>query len=162
MTVLSLHLQIKSNSNKKNIDKSNKIDNDIDFVTHNRYAPLENIDESFNSGSGDNLILSEINAATQVQVNNNCRRHERKKALIIGDSMVKGIKRWKINKKLKFTNAYVNYFPGANTSNISIIPRGDQLHQKAFNVNKELKELCASDNIRYIKHGNIHPRNYLN
>ena len=39
--------------NKKNIDKSNKIDNDIDLVTHNRYAPLENIDESLNSCSGD-------------------------------------------------------------------------------------------------------------
>ena len=31
----------KSKSNKKNIDKSNKIDNNIDLVTHNRYAPLE-------------------------------------------------------------------------------------------------------------------------
>ena len=38
----------KSKSNKKNIDKRNKIDNDIDFVARNRYAPLENIDESFN------------------------------------------------------------------------------------------------------------------
>ena len=73
-------------------------------MSHNRYAPLENIDESFNSSSGDNLLQSEINAATQDQVNNNCRRHERKKALIIGHSMVKGIKTWKINKKLKFTN----------------------------------------------------------
>ena len=44
----------------------------------------------------------------------------------------------------------------------SIIPRGDQLQQKAFNVNKELKELCASKNIRYTEHGNIHPRNHLN
>ena len=41
----------KSKSNKKNIDKRNKIDNDIDFVTRNRYAPLENIDESFNRSS---------------------------------------------------------------------------------------------------------------
>ena len=32
----------------------------------------------------------------------------------------------------------------------SIIPRGDQLQQKAFDVNKELKESCASKNIRYI------------
>ena len=37
----------------------------------------------------------------------------------------------------------------------SIIPRGDQLQQKAVNVNEELKELCASKNIRYIEHGNI-------
>ena len=44
----------------------------------------------------------------------------------------------------------------------SIIARGDQLQQKAFNVNKELKELCASKNIRYIEHSNIHPRNHLN
>ena len=43
----------------------------------------------------------------------------------------------------------------------SIIPRGDQLQQNAFNVNKELNDLCASKNIRYIKHGNIHPRNHL-
>ena len=125
-------------------------------------------------------------------------KKERKEALIIGDSTVKGIKRWKINKKLKFTNASVNYPPGANTSDMkhytkpgikknpnteviiiptgandlssnstpteiatnimdlatdvkknlnrscdiiisSIIPRGDQLQQKAVNVNKELK-----------------------
>ena len=44
----------------------------------------------------------------------------------------------------------------------SIIPRGDQLQQKAVNVNRELKELCASKNIRYIDHGNIHPKNHLN
>ena len=43
-------------------------------------------------------------------------KKERKKALIIGDSMVKGIKRWKINKQLRFTNVSVNCFPGANTS----------------------------------------------
>ena len=124
--------------------------------------------------------------------------------------MVKGIKRSKISKKLKFTNVSVNCFPGANTSDMkhytkpptkknpnaevviihtvtnvlssdstpieiatnitdlaadvkknlnrscdvmisSIIPRGDQLQQKAFNVNKELKDLCASKNIRYIE-----------
>ena len=41
----------KTKSNKKNIDKRNKIDNDIDFVTRNRYALLENIDESFNRSS---------------------------------------------------------------------------------------------------------------
>ena len=135
--------------------------------------------------------------------------------------MVKGVKRWNINKKLKFSNASVNCFPGANTSDMkhytklpikknpnvevviihtrtndlssdstptevatnimdlavdakknlnrscdvvisSIIPRGDQLQQKAFNVNKELKELCASKNIRYTEHGNIYPRNNLN
>ena len=45
----------------------------------------------------------------------------------------------------------------------SIIPRGDhQLQQKVFNVNKELKELCASKNITYIEHDNIHLRNHLN
>ena len=55
-TVLLLH----SKSNKKNIDKSNEID-DIDFVTRNRYLPLENIDESFDSSSGDNLLQSERN-----------------------------------------------------------------------------------------------------
>ena len=43
----------KSKLNKKNIHKSNKIDNDTDFVTHNKYVPLENIDEIFNSSSGD-------------------------------------------------------------------------------------------------------------
>ena len=43
---------------------------------------------------------------------------KKKKALIIGNSMVKGIKKWKINKKLKFTNASVNCFPGANTSDM--------------------------------------------
>ena len=64
-TVLSLHIQKKSKSNKNNIDKSNKIDNDIDLVTRNRYAPLENIDKSFNSSSGNNLLQSEINAATR-------------------------------------------------------------------------------------------------
>ena len=64
--------------NKKNIDKSNKIDNDIDVVTHNRYAPLENVDESFNSSSGDNLSESEINTATQDQIYNNGCRQERK------------------------------------------------------------------------------------
>ena len=63
-------------------------------------------------------MQSEINAATQDQINNNGRRQERKKALIIGDSMVKGIKRWKINKKLKFTNVSVNCLPGANTSDM--------------------------------------------
>ena len=167
-------------------------------MARNRYVPLVNIDESFNSNSGDNLLQLEINAATQDQINNNGRKQERKKALIIGDSMVKDIKRWKINKKLKFSNASVNCFPGANTSDMkyetkppiknppnaevviiqtgtndlssgstpteiatnimdlandvkknfnrscniiisSIIPRGDQLQQKAVNVNKELK-----------------------
>ena len=44
----------------------------------------------------------------------------------------------------------------------SIFQRGDHLQQKAFNLNKELKGLCASKNIRYIEHGKIHPRNYLN
>ena len=39
---------------------------------------------------------------------------------------------------------------------------GDQFQQKSFNVNKELKEICASKNIRFIEHGNIHPRNHLN
>ena len=34
--------------------------------------------------------------------------------------------------------------------------------QKAFNIIKELKELCTSKNIRCIEHGNIHPRNHLN
>ena len=42
----------------------------------------------------------------------------------------------------------------------SIIPRGDKLQQKAFNVNKALKEFCTSKNISYIEHGNIHPRNH--
>ena len=87
-------------------------------MARNRYAPLENRDESFNSSSGDNLLQSEINAATQDQRNSNGRRQERKKALIIGDSMVKGIKKWKINKKLKLTNVSVNCFPGANTSDM--------------------------------------------
>ena len=35
----------KPKSNEKDIDKSNKIDNEIDFVARNRYAPLENRDE---------------------------------------------------------------------------------------------------------------------
>ena len=84
-------------------------------MTRNRYAPLENIDESFNSSSGENLLQSEINAATLDQIKNNGSKEERMKALIIGDSMVKIVKRWKINTKLKFTNASVNCFPGANT-----------------------------------------------
>ena len=62
-------------------------------MARNRYVPLVNIDESFNSNSGDNLLQLEINAATQDQINNNGRKQERKKALIIGDSMVKDIKR---------------------------------------------------------------------
>ena len=33
---------------------------------------------------------------------------------------------------------------------------------KALNVNKELKELCVSKNVRYVEYGNIHPRNHLN
>ena len=32
--------------------------------------------------------------------------------------MVKGIKRWQINKNYKFTNASINFFPGANTSDM--------------------------------------------
>ena len=47
-------------------------------MTHKRYAPLENINGSFNSSSGENLLQSEINAATQDQINNNGRRQERK------------------------------------------------------------------------------------
>ena len=39
---------------------------------------------------------------------NNCRRQEQKKALIIGDSIEKDIKRWKISKKLKTANASTN------------------------------------------------------
>ena len=67
-------------------------------MTHNRHAPVENIDENFNSSSLDNLLQSKINTVNQDQVNNNSRRQERKEALIIGDSMLKGIKRWKMNK----------------------------------------------------------------
>ena len=47
-------------------------------MTHKRYAPLENINGKFNSSSGENLLQSEINAATQDQINNNGRRQERK------------------------------------------------------------------------------------
>ena len=83
----------KPKSNKKNIDKINKIDNDIDFVTRNRYALFENIRECFNSSPGDNLLPSEINAATRGDTNNNSRRQERKKAPIIDDSVLKGIKK---------------------------------------------------------------------
>ena len=54
--------------------------------------------------------------ATQDQINNNGHRQEKKKALIIGDSMVKDIRRLNINKKLKFTNVSVNCFPGTNTT----------------------------------------------
>ena len=74
-TVLSLHL--KKNQNQI-IDGSNEIDNDINFVTHNRYVPLENIYESFNSSPGYNLLQSEINAATQDQINKNGHKQERK------------------------------------------------------------------------------------
>ena len=74
-TVLSLHLQKNQN---QIIDESNKIENNINFVTHNRYVPLENIYESFNSNSGYNLLQSEINAATQYQINKNGHTHERK------------------------------------------------------------------------------------
>ena len=67
-------------------------------MTHNRHAPVENIDENFNSSPLDNLLQSKINTVNQDQVNNNSRRQERKEALTIGDSMLKGIKRWKMNK----------------------------------------------------------------
>ena len=43
---------------------------------------------------------------------------KKKKTLIISNSMVKGIKKWKINKKLKFTNASVNCIPGANNNDM--------------------------------------------
>ena len=43
-----------------------------------------------------------------------------------------------------------------------VIPRSSQMQQKSVNVNKELKELCASKNIRYIELGNIHVKNHLN
>ena len=44
----------------------------------------------------------------------------------------------------------------------SIAARGDQLNQKATDVNEELKELCLSKNIRYLNHTNIYPRKHLN
>ena len=62
-----------------NINKSNKIDNETDFVKHNRYAPFENIDESFNSSPGGNILPSEINTTSQDRINNHGRRQERKK-----------------------------------------------------------------------------------
>ena len=62
---------IKSQQNKKSIKISNKKDNDIEFVTRNKYSLLENKYDSFNSCSAD-----------------------------------------------KFTNAYINYFPTANTSDM--------------------------------------------
>ena len=62
-------------------------------MTNNRYAPLENINESFNNSSGDNLLESETNFATQDQISNNDWKQERKKALIIRDIMVKTFKR---------------------------------------------------------------------
>ena len=83
-TVLSLQLQKNPlKSNKKNTNKSNKIDKDNDFLTHIRYSPFENINESLNSSSGNNLLQSEINYATQDQINNNGRRQERKKTMVI-------------------------------------------------------------------------------
>ena len=39
-------------------------------MTRNRYAPLENTDKSFNGSSGNNLLQSEINAATQAARSN--------------------------------------------------------------------------------------------
>ena len=101
---------IRKNKNKK---KKRKTQN-----TNNRYAPLENMNESFNKSFKDNLLQSEINVATQDQINCNVWNQERKKALIIGNSMVKDIKIQKINKKLKFTNGSVKCFPGANTSDM--------------------------------------------
>ena len=35
-------------------------------------------------------------------------------------------------------------------------------YNRKHSMFKELKELCASRNIRYIEHGNVHPRNHLN
>ena len=75
---------IRKNKNKK---KKRKTQN-----TNNRYAPLENMNESFNKSFKDNLLQSEINVATQDQINCNVWNQERKKALIIGNSMVKDIK----------------------------------------------------------------------
>ena len=46
-------------------------------MTRNRDAPVENIDESFNSSSVDNLLQSKINTANQDQINNNSRRQKR-------------------------------------------------------------------------------------
>ena len=62
-------------------------------MTRNRYALFENISECFNSSPGDNLLPSEINAASRGHTNNNSRRQEKKKAPIIDDSMLKGIKK---------------------------------------------------------------------
>ena len=62
-------------------------------MTNNRYAPLKKLNESFNSSSGNNLLESETNFATQDQISNNGWKQERKKALIIGDIMVKTFKR---------------------------------------------------------------------
>ena len=45
-------------------EKKNKKNKMKTQNTNNRYAPLDNIDESFNSSSGDNLLQSEINVAT--------------------------------------------------------------------------------------------------
>ena len=44
----------------------------------------------------------------------------------------------------------------------SIVASGGQSNQKATKVNKELKVLCFSENIRCIDPTNIHPRKYLN
>ena len=70
-------------------------------MTNNWDTLLENIDESFDRTSGDNLLQWEINAITQDQINNNGCRQERKKALIIGDSMVKGVKNGRLTKNWK-------------------------------------------------------------
>ena len=109
------HLDEKNITIRKNESKKKKRKTQ---VSNNRYAPLRNTNESFNTSSKDNLLKSEINVATQDQINYNDRKQERKDILIIGNSVVKSIKRWKINKKLKFTNTSVDYFPGANTSDM--------------------------------------------
>ena len=43
----------------------------------------------------------------------------------------------------------------------SIVARGDQLNQKATNINEEFKELCLSKNIRHLDLTNIYLKIHL-
>ena len=70
---------------------------------------------------------------------------------------------YKLSKQWLYTNRDCNQYSGSccwRKEKLKLIETENQ--QKAFNINKELKELCTSKNIRCIEHGNIHPRNHLN
>ena len=192
----------------------------IPIETTNRYSLLQNQWLSDDTGVLNTASTSAITASTSEISDINTRgtspsqpkrkrRGNKRTVNILGDSMVKDIKQWDIQKSVPNFQVFSKTFPGANTKDMndyvkpsmhhqpdiiflhtgtndlrfnlspheiavgimelassmknndnhvvvsSIIVRGDNLNEKAAEVNSHLLRMCEESNIGYKDNGNI-------